>query len=194
MTEKTDRRIRKTKAQLRTGLARLMKEKSINEITVRELVDEADINRSTFYLHYNDIYHLLESIENDLFEELRRIVDTHAVDPLDGDTFPFIADIFSLVEQNRDICSALLGDHGDLAFVRRIEQFIESHSLSLLKNCIPENLDDICMTYSFCLSGCVGLIKSWLSGECSSTPAHMADLTYRIFTTAISQYHVLSKN
>ena len=39
MQKKTDRRVRKTKSQLRMGLARLMKEKSIGEITVRELVD-----------------------------------------------------------------------------------------------------------------------------------------------------------
>ena len=50
MAEKTDRRVRKTKAQLRLGLARLMKQKSIKEITVKELVNEVDINRSTFYL------------------------------------------------------------------------------------------------------------------------------------------------
>ena len=52
MAEKVDRRVRKTKAQLRAGLARLMQKKSIKEITVKELVEEVDINRSTFYLHY----------------------------------------------------------------------------------------------------------------------------------------------
>ena len=62
MAEKVDRRVRKTKAQLRRGLARLMQEKSINEITVKELVDEVDINRSTFYLHYTDI--LSDASEN----------------------------------------------------------------------------------------------------------------------------------
>ena len=41
MQKKTDRRVRKTKSQLRKGLAHLMKEKSIGEITVKELVDEA---------------------------------------------------------------------------------------------------------------------------------------------------------
>ena len=51
MEKKTDRRVRKTKAQLRAGLAKLMQTKSIKEITVKELVDEVDINRSTFYLH-----------------------------------------------------------------------------------------------------------------------------------------------
>ena len=60
MAEKVDRRVRKTKAQLRAGLARLMQKKSIKEITVKELVDEVDINRSTFYLHYSDIYQMLE--------------------------------------------------------------------------------------------------------------------------------------
>lgn len=52
MQKKVDRRVRKTKSQLRKGLARLMQEKSIGEITVKELVEEVDINRSTFYLHY----------------------------------------------------------------------------------------------------------------------------------------------
>ena len=54
MEKKTDRRVRKTKNQLRTGLARLMKKKNIGQITVKELVDDVDINRSTFYLHYSD--------------------------------------------------------------------------------------------------------------------------------------------
>ena len=58
MAEKTDRRIRKTRAQLRKGLAELMQEKSVSEITVKELVERVDINRSTFYLHYTDIYNM----------------------------------------------------------------------------------------------------------------------------------------
>ena len=41
-----------------------MKEKSVNQITVKELVEEVDINRSTFYLHFKDI--------QDLFERNRR--------------------------------------------------------------------------------------------------------------------------
>lgn len=64
MTQKVDRRVRKTKAALRAGLIKLMQEKSIREITVRELVDEVDINRSTFYLHYTDIYDMLNKIED----------------------------------------------------------------------------------------------------------------------------------
>lgn len=77
MQKKTDRRVRKTKSQLRKGLAHLMKEKSIGEITVKELVDEVDINRSTFYLHYSDIPTLLREIEDEMMDEMKRAIHDH---------------------------------------------------------------------------------------------------------------------
>ena len=69
-----DRRVRKTKSQLRAGLAQLMREKSIREITVKELVDKVDINRSTFYLHYSDIPGMLKEIEDEILEEMGRAI------------------------------------------------------------------------------------------------------------------------
>ena len=80
MQKKTDRRVRKTKSQLRKGLAHLMKEKSIGEITVKELVDEVDINRSTFYLHYTDIYQMLQQIEEDALEEITQVMQNYTID------------------------------------------------------------------------------------------------------------------
>ena len=68
-----DRRVRKTKTQLKAGLARLLKEKGINEITVTELTEQVDINRSTFYLHYRDIYDMMEKIENELIEKIEEL-------------------------------------------------------------------------------------------------------------------------
>ena len=45
---RTDRRVRKTKKQLRMALTTLMMEKSVGEITVREIAELADVNRGTF--------------------------------------------------------------------------------------------------------------------------------------------------
>ena len=77
MAAKVDRRVRKTKAQLREGLAHLMLEKSIKEITVKELVDKVDINRSTFYLHYSDIYQMLQKIEEEALENITCMLITY---------------------------------------------------------------------------------------------------------------------
>ncbi len=75
-------RIRKTKAQLREGLARLMLKKSIKEISVKELVDEVDINRSTFYLHYTNIYQMLQKIEEEAMENITEVMQNYPIDPV----------------------------------------------------------------------------------------------------------------
>ena len=66
---KTDRRTQKTMNILKEIFVDLLKEKPVQSISVTELCRLADINRSTFYLHYCDIYALLEDIENDCLEE-----------------------------------------------------------------------------------------------------------------------------
>ena len=73
--EKMDRRVRRTKTLLLQGLIRLMGEKDIKDISVKELSDLADINRGTFYLHYNDVYDMLSKIEEELFQEFKRSRD-----------------------------------------------------------------------------------------------------------------------
>lgn len=189
MEKKIDRRIRKTKNQLKEGLARLMQKKSIKEITVKELVDEVDINRSTFYLHYTDIYQMLEKIEEEAMEEIREAMDDFPPDPADHEaSLSFVARFFSILNDNRDLCLALLGPNGDMAFVERIENQIAGTFLKRLHLRRLENLKDVQYAYAFCLNGCVGLIKSWLSEASRETPEYMARLTYQLIQNTAAEY------
>ena len=61
--QRQDRRVRRSKAQLRQALIQLLQEKPVEEITVRELTERADVNRGTFYSHYQNIYHMLEQVK-----------------------------------------------------------------------------------------------------------------------------------
>lgn len=72
-----DRRVRKTKKAICDVFCELIKEKRLNEITIKELCTKADINKSTFYLHYRDIYDLAESIENRLIQGVCAIIDEY---------------------------------------------------------------------------------------------------------------------
>ncbi len=180
MSEKVDRRVRKTRTQLRMGLARLMQKKSIKEITVRELVEEVDINRSTFYLHYTDIYQMLESIENELMNEILETLRTHFPNPEKADiSISFATELFHILSKNREICIALMGPNGDMAFVSRIEKLVAETVLPGLFHQFARDTQDQNYLYAFCLNGCVGLIKSWLSAENPESPEHMAALLHQ---------------
>ena len=132
--EKMDRRVRKTRAQLRAGLARLMQQKNIKEITVKELVDEIDINRSTFYLHYTDIYQMLQSIEGELMEDILEAIKEHPLDPgMKEEGYSFAIQLFRILAANKDICAALMGPNGDMAFVEKIEKLVEDAVLPVFR-------------------------------------------------------------
>ena len=68
--ENKDYRVRVTKMLIRKEFTQLLKEKPVQSITVRELCERTGINRSTFYNHYQDVYDLLEQIENEMLGEL----------------------------------------------------------------------------------------------------------------------------
>ncbi len=181
MAQKVDRRVRKTKAQLRAGLARLMQKKSIKEITVKELVDEVDINRSTFYLHYSDIYQMLESIESELMDEVTQVIEEYPLNPVENENaYPLIERIFTILDDNKDICIALLGSNGDMVFVGRIEKMIAETVLRQLSGKLSADNRDVEYAYAFCLNGCVGMIKTWLSSEHQESTKYMAELTYKM--------------
>ena len=69
---KLDARKRYTQMILKQSFLKLLKEKPVNKITVKELCELSQINRATFYTHYSDCFALLESIENELIDEFEK--------------------------------------------------------------------------------------------------------------------------
>ena len=178
-----------TALRMDEALLALLEQKDLEYITVKELCRKAGVNRSTFYLHYTDIYDMMEKIENELTGDIEDLIHTHPVSPFNEDSFPFIEDIFSILAENRDICAALLGPNGDISFLHRIENILSEHSLNALKETFPEKMDDLTYYYAFCLSGCIGLVKAWLSDGSSVSPQHMAELTFKLIMNALRGFY-----
>ena len=78
MKKSNDRRIRYTRYALQNALIVCMQQKPFNRITVREICETADINRSTFYMHYKDIYELLDEIEEQVDRKSTRLNSSHS--------------------------------------------------------------------------------------------------------------------
>ncbi|MBK3720378.1 DNA-binding transcriptional regulator EnvR [Staphylococcus arlettae] len=65
-----DRRVRKTRTAIKSAFIDLLRHKDLDKITVRDITTAADVNRGTFYLHYEDKYLLLSDMENEYFAQL----------------------------------------------------------------------------------------------------------------------------
>ena len=178
-TEKVDRRVRKTRRQLREGLAHLLEKKSIRDIKVKELVEEVDINRSTFYLHYSDIYDMLKQLEEELFQEIQEAIKNHPISA-DARSQAFIRQLFQIMDDNRAIC--------DMAFVARMEDVVGSEAVQVIEPLFKIEKKQLRYSYAYCLNGCVGLIKMWLLNDGKETPEQMADIMYHMVSNSLNGY------
>ena len=177
--KKEDRRVRRTKKLLTQALTQLLQEKQINEITVKELTDLADMNRGTFYLYYKDMFDMLEKIEDGLFEALDAIVSLHEHDDVSQQTKPILLDLFRFIEDNQEMCRVLLSPHGDMNFLHRLNEVVREKCLKAWPNIRKEKGEaDFDYHYSFVVFGCAGIIRAWVNRNCPESAEKMAEMAY----------------
>jgi AcrR family transcriptional regulator len=189
----SDRRVRKTRDVLRKNLINLMKDKNINSITVKELCEKADINRGTFYLHYKDVFHMLEEIEKELFEEFQDMILSYEISPDKIETKPILQDIFTFIAQNSDFCMVVLCERGDMVFVKKIVSVIYEKGYidwsSIFKTKDKDLFDKY---YSFILYGAIGLIDYWVRNGLKESPEYMATLTENIVLNGLKSVNSIN--
>ena len=77
---KEDHRVRRTRKSILNAFRKLALQKDLSDITIREIAEEADISRKTFYLHYHSIEDLLEELQNDfmqgIYDHMGNVMET----------------------------------------------------------------------------------------------------------------------
>lgn len=185
MSVKNDRRIRKSKEALKNSLIELMKDKPVNNITVKELVTAADLNRSTFYNYYCDIPDMLEKLEGEVYNEFLNILELHInKEGLRHDIYKevhkFVEDMCDAIRSNMEFCKCIFSKNGDISFLFKLEELIENHIKDQLKEYLDGKIDHPTYVYAFVKSGYIGILKSWMKGGCMESSQEIANLTYNL--------------
>lgn len=172
--EKTDRRVQMSKTFLKQALISLLKEKRISRISVKELCELADVNRSTFYAHYTDIYSLLNEMENDIMQELTRALQSY-VDNTE-DPIMMTEKLIEFIGSKHEECEVLLSAHSDLSFEKKIKHVARQFLLADAEKALltDERLFDYMS--AFIISGSIEVVKTWLQNNRDKTPREIAQL------------------
>jgi AcrR family transcriptional regulator len=170
-----------------------MKTKSIKDITVRELADQVDINRSTFYLHYKDIYDMVEKIENNLTEGFLHTLDELSKNRITKNTLmEFLQDTYAIIYSNSDICAVLLSENGDIAFHKKIRDIIYQKIHTIIQNLMPPTSteSEISIATGYFISGIIGIIEIWLQDINRITPQSMVEMSYKLIENGIHSFDI----
>lgn len=107
--QKEDRRSQRTRRLLHQAVLALMQEKRYDSITVQDIIDRADVGRSTFYAHYQDKEDLVNSHLQEILDDLSQpLVDAT---PNNRRLLPTLA-LFQHVRENQSLFEAMSGGRG----------------------------------------------------------------------------------
>lgn len=186
---KKDRRIIKTKKAIRNALVGLIEEKSFEAITVTDLTERADVNRGTFYLHYEDKFDLLRKVEDEILNHIGKILTRDATvdffdNILDDQPIKSLVELFTFISDNKKLFKAILGPTGDRQFYNNLKSYI----IDLMFNRNKENnhllaQSDISPEYftAYVSSAHLGIIEHWLNKDLDLTPHELATLLTKMF-------------
>lgn len=179
-----DRRTKYTKMVLRESLIELMKEQHISKVTVKELCEKADINRSTFYAHYRDQYDLLHQLEQGVLADLKDYLRDQNPAGADEDFRDTLVGICTYAKENVDLFEVLLSENSDLSFQNHV---IEISRIMNLDYSIGYDPRLFSYLETMCAEGAISAVKKWLRDGTPETSEYMADLILRfLFEGALS--------
>lgn len=188
--ENLDNRVRYTKMVLQQALLRLLQNKHIDKITIKELCEEAKVNRGTFYLHYATPNDLLIEIEQHFISENMAMFSPYFDN---GYETSHMAGLFSGILKNKELSRILMGKNGNPRFVERVQQMIRPYVVDGWCKEFPHyKREDLDYIYDFVFAGSMRLILNWVeddNGLATEDLANRLDRLGHYCHLAITEFH-----
>lgn len=163
--KKQDRRIVKTKKAIYRAFAQLLLEKDINDITIKDVADRADINRKTFYNYYGGIYDLTGEIENKILEKFENAIKDLDVNELLHDPNEFFNKLTDIINSDIDFYGHLMRIESNSSLVVKLVTSMKNKFKEIItpKTALDEQTLDIVLDYV--TSGMMTVYQHWFNSD-----------------------------
>ncbi len=174
MEKPESRRIQMTKALIRTALVELMGEKNFERITIKELCERADVNRTTFYLHYADQRSVLNDVKESVCRKTVAMIDeANFSRPTD-----FVEQFLKYIKENdRQFRILFLNDEGD-SFRFALMDAVARELIPLMPTTDDPQNDAFGLAYL--MAGSLSIIIEWMKTNYERSPRELAAFIFKI--------------
>lgn len=123
-TKSNNRSTRRTRAAIRSALLEVMERKPLSEITIQEIIDQANVCRTTFYAHFSDIYDLLDDVGNEIIDEVSEKLKSIHYTLEQENSYPTINAVVEIYAKHASTIRLLNSSNGDPMFDQRMQSRI----------------------------------------------------------------------
>lgn len=171
MKEKQEyRSSRRSRRLIREAFLELLEERDLDKITVVDIVNRADVTRSTFYVHYPDIYGIIEEIQNEIIsrhlEEFSQIeYRTMLHDPV-----PYLKSVAAMLEENSALFQKMGRSIQTSQYMEALRKTMEEDTVN--RSDVPEEIrtpSAFSIRVHFFLAGILNTFQHWADGTLDCT-------------------------
>lgn len=173
--EKENQRIAITKRLLKETLLRLLEHKTIDQVSITELCQEAEINRATFYRHYTVPHDLLVEVETEIISGFRG--KKGSFDSM-AELEETLTDFCVYISKHSDLAKILIRNNSSDEFVELFARFYREYLLTRNEGGVqdPLNADAIALVSNYLAGGGYYMLRQWLLEDIPKTPEEIAAL------------------
>lgn len=179
--EKTkDRRVLRTRTMLLDAFLDLMIEKGYEAITIQDVIDRANIGRSTFYLHFADKENLLLCSIEQLREFIREQSRSRIASCGKGECkFGFSLAMLQHAQSHKRLYRAIVGKHGEAPVLRRMQQLLAELVRDEMAALFPHPSTDVPgeLAIDFAVAAFLTVLAWWMEQN-MPCPAAAADAMF----------------
>ncbi|ALS75942.1 TetR family transcriptional regulator [Planococcus rifietoensis] len=176
-----DLRVIRTQRAIRSALIALIEEKGFEAMSVKDITERANINRGTFYSHYEDKYDLMEKCQQHLIEEMEIKIIRNIPQLIEGmkhiQDFAVPVPLFEFLHDNKSLMKALLGPKGDAGFQVKMKEFLSKALFERNQDVLFGAGDSLVPPQylsAYIASAHIGVIQQWLNGDTGEPPEEIA--------------------
>lgn len=174
MTE--DRRITKTKAAIREAFFSMIKEKSSPKITVTEIAKRANIDRKTFYLHYDSTEAIVNEFYQELINELLLILEKNDFFDHSFDVSSLFQSLNLLIDRDIDLYRHIAKMPSYFLFWEEIKNIVKSVIVEAMSVRLKMSQAELELYAEFYSAGVASAYLTWLKNEVNLTETEVADI------------------
>ena len=176
---KTDARVRYTRMMIQQTFLDLLKKKTISKITVKEICDIAQINRATFYKHYQDTYDLLEQFQNEAIQGLLALIESSS----EKSTEQTLFSILTVMQENKEMFAkfATMKEDKSFSFRLAVSCFEKMNEMRMENGSSAPAFSGI--YFGYIAGGTNGIIEYWLLNGMKESPADIAKTILKLNST-----------
>lgn len=185
MNIKNNLRFQETEQKIQQTLLKILKSKNFDKVTVREICSDAQINRSTFYAHYLDVYDLIEKTESSLHKEL---ASSFADGSIDTDNFlnsTYLTIFLQHIYDNKNFYRVCLKTRKSYPIQQGFEHIFNAIVKPYCEKTGLKSQNEMMYFFVYFQAGFTTMLKRWVENDFQESPDELAEIMCKCMSNGV---------